>query len=501
MAPRSSAKPRHKSAILPGTADTDVTLPDGIMCICELCDCGRHKHHKGCKKVRGTGIQGKMGECALTHYQETFKHHRVRPRMSRRPPPTARDPRPARMDFMTVQKNDYQLPGVTGRVGLIKQEDNYELPNMPVEGMTEYRKEFLEKSSSPAHLTRPVTTHQPARHKLDSRTANRDFYKPWVPQPRFQFGELPTFTGSILYPNPSDSKKHLRSVTMADFPEKLAGKTELVKSKPDNILLEGSHDLETTNMKTYRGHRDAAPASRAPARDQEMVIPRRGDKNMQTKYQFDFKGRRQARTKMCTPAPETIRLTMQSRMRNFETEQMGSFPGYDARVHPRPDLIRKEQEYQTDPNLPFEGTTITMQDFRTQDLHGAYNAPAVQPQPSLKPTNAKLDGTTMNNQFFQDWGTSPRVRFGDFHEGRYIPPLKKFEGYSTTKHEFVPLKAEKVTNYKPENKPVASLGEQDLTTIYKQDFLPVEKPMCRAEEYLLKKQLKSMKKKAAQAAA
>jgi len=52
----------------------------------------------------------------VSDYRDTFKgSNHVRPRSSKRPPPSARDPNPPPMTFGTNQRDDFKAPTETGR--------------------------------------------------------------------------------------------------------------------------------------------------------------------------------------------------------------------------------------------------------------------------------------------------------------------------------------------------------------------------------------------------
>ncbi len=70
--------------------------------------------------------------------------------------------------------------------------------------------------------------------KFDGRTTNKEFYKQWVSQPAMQFGELPSFTGSILYPGKGIQ---LETTTNATFRGKQGPRAELIKLAESQALV------------------------------------------------------------------------------------------------------------------------------------------------------------------------------------------------------------------------------------------------------------------------
>ena len=77
------------------------------------------------------------------------------------------------------------------------QEEQYEPPQMPFDVKTYYSQEFTPKkplAEGPIMINKRETLRVSAV-PMDSRTTNKDTYKPWMQQPALAFGELPSFTG------------------------------------------------------------------------------------------------------------------------------------------------------------------------------------------------------------------------------------------------------------------------------------------------------------------
>jgi len=98
------------------------------------------------------------------------------------------------------------------------QEEKYERPDGKVEGTSNYQRDFQRYHSLPT--VRPQAI-DPYRHshldqsgKFDSRTTSKEHFKQWVSCPSKPFGELPSFTGSILYP---ENGHHMETTTGTTF--------------------------------------------------------------------------------------------------------------------------------------------------------------------------------------------------------------------------------------------------------------------------------------------
>ena len=133
-------------------------------------------------------------------------------------------------------------------------------------------------------------------------------------------------------------------------------------------------------------------------------------------------------------------------------------------------------------------------DYRPIDLSRAYISRAVVPVQKVQKSDARFDDKTSFKEFFKNWGASPRVRHGDFHENRpYNPPMTKFEAESVAKSSYIPKKYEPVKDFKPENKPVDQEGDFDFNTVTHLTYKKPEVKPCRAAVFLMQQELKRQK--------
>lgn len=109
----------------------------------------------------------------------------------------------------------------------------------------------------------------------------------------------------------------------------------------------------------------------------------------------------------------------------------------------------------------------------------------------MQKSDAKFDDRTSFKEFFRNWGTSPRVRHGDFHENRpYLPPQQKFGGQTVQQESYTPKKYEPTKDFRPEEKPVNREGEFDFNTVTNMTYTKPEIKPCRAAVYLMQQELK-----------
>ncbi|KAL8573901.1 hypothetical protein ACOMHN_029348 [Nucella lapillus] len=466
-------------------------FPDDVS-ISALCDCGRHRR----MHTLDTYKPGPRAPMGMTDYQSTFKAQTSpRPRSSKRPPPTPLNPHPAPMTFDTNQRTEFKNLGHVERVKPIVHEDQYEAPHVPMETKTFYTQEYIPKKLPPGK-TSPVTAGYKDSIRVPSvamegRTTNKETYKPWMQQPALAFGELPSFTGSILFPE----RKPLPESTMRySYQGKFVPPVPPIKMSNPSIRLEGDHDFDTTHNNTYKmvkGDHRVLPVV------QKVTTPtgHRGRFNGETQFKRDFPGymgRQPMPPRPAEPAPTTIDLKFDNK-RSFSTENRTTFKGHNVVNNPAPRSCKAADDDFAPPSVKFETETSQKRDYRPIDVSGAVATKASIPQRAMALANqSTFDGTTMNSEFFKNWGAQPRVRFGDFHENRpYVPPQQPFKGESITKSSFIPKQAEPVTLYKPSDRPSSKTGAKvDYTTSYGDEYQKKQARMCRAQVFLLQQELK-----------
>ncbi|XP_072166287.1 uncharacterized protein [Diadema setosum] len=468
-------------------------------CICEICDCGRHKHHNDCKKKRRPVNSNRP--CDLSHYQQTFTGF---PGAQRRlpliPPPTPRDPNPPKMVFNTTQRVDFVPRGDGKKPTKIKPTENYEPSSAPLDGKTVYKETYPGHTQFPeiAALRPPTRSnqHRARSAKFDPRTSHKEEFRPWDSKPSAAFGELPSFAGSILYPG--DKLGELVSMTQNDFVERPIDKREMIRADVGNIhVREGKFDHTTVHKMTYTDQGPGHKSKTARPSNQYPSAARRAKFDGLTQSKRDFAGYQSQPLppKPCTPPPTTIRLSMDSRI-DFVTEQKQEFQGVDVMTNPKPALMKKDSDKYNPPTVKFATDSSHKVDYRPIDAKDAYRQPNFRrPHTQGGMRSAKFYDQTTNKRFFRDWGAKPRIRYGDFHEANvYVKPRGKMEveSWNSSTYKHVSLD-EPTPNFAPENKPMEHAGKQDFTTIHKMTYQGLRPKMCKSQLYLLQQEMKRRK--------
>lgn len=471
----------------------DEEFPDNVS-LSDLCDCGRHKRMHPHKPIPNQA----RGPFPKTDYMATYEAvQNPRPRSSKRPPATARDTRPVPMYFTTNQKESFKNLGPIPRAQPIIHEDKYEPSSEPLDGVSSYAKEFTAKKVELEPIIRQNSRRELIHREpatFDSTTTNRQHFKRWVPQPSLTFGELPSFTGSILFPE----KENVPLSTMRQsFAGTYVPPAAQIRQAEGNIKLEGDHQFGTSYNSTYQQIDGDHRARQFVQKDTTPLSVRRGAFKGVTQTMSDFagyQGNQPRPPKAVAPPEPKIDLKFNNK-RSFTTENRSIYRGHDITNHPAPASCKKEEGEYHPPEIKFETETSQKRDFKPVDLKNVDFQRIKIPAASMGvPADAQFDGVTMNKEFFQNWGTQPRPRYGDFHENRpYFPPKDKFNAQSVTQTSFQGQLAPPVRSFKPENKPIARSGEVDFSTVYQSEFQKKEARMCRAQQYLIQQELRRRK--------
>ena len=489
-------------------------FPDNVS-ISDLCDCGKHK-----KRTQGPPpIPRKTIPLPETDYRSTFKGTLQRPRSSKRPVSEGlrtnipREP----MFFDTNQRSDFRSHGYIERTKPIipdlygsaifptrsrkiqhgrrvsRSEEMFEPATAKVDGITSYTQEFIPKQLQTEYRRmEPRPNYIPSNAKFENRTTNKEHFRKWVPTKQVPFGEMPSFTGSILYPELKE--KMPETVTQNSFKGEYVKRPDAIKLSESNIKMEGDMFMKTTNNDTFTRHEGDNRVKRTTHSPTLKVGKALGKFENQTQSKRDFpQYRNPERAIPAEPAPCTIDLKFDNK-RSLTTEQKDIFKGHDVLVNPMAKAIRTDNAEYEPPTVKFETETSNKRDYVPKEMPKMTMRPAP-PESHMQPRgDFKFDDRTMSKDFFQNWGAQVRPRYGDFHENRpYVPPQTKFDHDSITKTSFIPKKYVPLKDFKPEPKPVANEGDFDFRTVHMQTYVqPVVKP-CRAQLFLLQRELQRLK--------
>ena len=82
--------------------------------------CRYHKHRKEWNEKQAAIQEKRQATIPETKYQHDYKYKDIRPRSTKKPPPSPRDPYPPAMHFDTNQRLDFTPKDVSVRASLIQ---------------------------------------------------------------------------------------------------------------------------------------------------------------------------------------------------------------------------------------------------------------------------------------------------------------------------------------------------------------------------------------------
>lgn len=476
------------------TAETEKLLKGkGLRCVCELCDCGGYHPHIGCtkepQKMKSVFKRPGLAD-AKTNYQNTYtSHDGAKPRNTRKPLPRLRNPNPPPMDFRTVQRMEF-IPRKPEPQGSCKMMDNYKPPDEKLDGKTIYAQEFVNRGPPEVvKITRPKTVTQNQGLKFQSATTHNQTFTPKVPSPQAPFGELPCYTGGILYPE-KNGRYDVTTWNQDVYRGKFTARPDAFKPKEAQVTIgiEGDHLLQTV-------HRDAFKTPTKDARP-EMTIRQ---PTLKTQKRAKFQGETQAKSdfpgfgakmplppKPVTPPPATLRLAMDNG-RDFETTNNSFYKiTWDPRKIERTKALKPDSDEYVPPETKFATTTITKEDFKEKE---PVKVTKIRPPSKIEPNKAKFFDETAYNAQFKPYSKVPYIRYGDFHETNfYRKPLVKFytDGSVTTQDFKGAEGGRPRTCIKPEERFEKSTEKMDGATVYSEAYNRKKLPDCSYLEWMSK---------------
>ncbi|XP_029429298.1 uncharacterized protein LOC115074190 isoform X2 [Rhinatrema bivittatum] len=394
------------------------------------------------------------------------------------------------MTFNTTQRTEFIPRELGERTKPYLPKELYEVPQGPLLSETIYSLHFPPKEPVATVARRPPTNIHLSQARFQDLTTNQDFFKHWETGPQPRYGELPAVAGSLLFP---DHTTEMKTTTQAHFTEKSIPKPDMIKNVQSNITIEGNHTMTTTHQSNYEPpslERQVLPKIHL----QEKVATKRPHMETVTRYQRDFPFYRSLPARIHPIYPPSDNLTANNSFSNdFKTVQREAYHGWDASKHHRPALVRLKEELtamERERGGRFEGDTVTKLSYPPLALHSQPVEPIKRPTTVLKNNKGKFNDATVNKFFFQDWGAQPRIRYGDQYDGLCLRPLARLENETTTQSTFLPKKAERVKNCKPEHDSIELTGEQDFSTVHRETYRPIPLPVCRLQTYLVQGQEK-----------
>lgn len=351
-------------------------------------------------------------------------------------------------------------------------------------------------------ITRPQTVTKNKGVKFQSATTHNQTFTEKVPNPQAPFGELPCYTGSILYPD-KDSKYDVKTWNQDVYRGKFAARPEAFKPKETQVTIgiEGDHFLRTVHKDAFKTPEQEAKQE-AKFQQPTLKIEKRAKFRDDTQAKSDFPGygaKMPLPPKACSPPPATLRLAMNN-AHDFETTNKQFYKiSWDPSKIERTKILKPDGGEYVTPGVKFSTTTITKEDFKQKE---PVKMPKLRPPTRIEPSKAKLLSETAYNAQFKPYQNVPYVRYGDFHETRfYQKPVEKFhQDGSVTTQDFKGAEGGRPrTSMKPEMKLEKVNDKISGNTAYNEAYSRKKLPECSYLEWrsknLTKKALATVWKK------
>lgn len=316
-------------------------------------------------------------------------------------------------------------------------EENYERSDDKLDGTTVYKQDFINRGlPSVSKVTRPQTIIAPNTTKFHDQTTHNTTFTPKNPLPQTTYGELPSFTGSILFPDP---KENIKTTNQEVYKGKYAKVADLCKPAQAQVTIgiEGDYSHGTTHRDTFKTPQNEG---RQPPRirNPNLKTDARAKFQSETQFRSDFPGyggKMPRPPRPIEPPPETVNLAM-SKDRAFKTTNDEFFKiSWDPKTIGRTQILKPDAGIYQTPQIKMETVTQSMNDFTQKE---PVKMPHIRPQTRTEPSKIKFRDETAYKSQFKPYGTVPFQRYGDLHESAYyLKPVTKFyQDGSVTMQDF-----------------------------------------------------------------
>ncbi|CAL8379732.1 unnamed protein product [Arctogadus glacialis] len=428
-------------------------------CVCELCNCGRHRCPHKPTSLYG---KGNATTCDLTEYSERFPVYTglYNPPNSMKPKPEI-DTDKKRMDGTTTFKTDFIAHEVTRRQG--RQPAEYRPNPEKIDLGTTYNKDFNPyEFSQPSFAVRPKDmTHSMDKHKMVTIPSYKDDFKQW------EIHRQPLIKPKYSYRPPTC--KFGGPTTFQDDFIHGGAMAQRASFKPPNVVQSTSIPMEsfTSNRHAFVSHVLEPRWQRPP----ETYKPSGQPLESLTTHRHDFQGLAGGVSASCKPKTNEYSCMAASSLPiQASTENKEQFKSWPISLR----HFHKKETYVGPTEHMDMGTTMA----------NAYVKHQIQPfifakaQPTAKLSSAPLENRTTMREDFPSWGVhtrQPIVRNDEMYKSRgKIEDLTTFRAHFTA-HELTPNK-----NFKPPNQPPRSNAPMEDSTMYRSEFTPKRITVCPA---------------------
>ncbi|XP_060796634.1 stabilizer of axonemal microtubules 2 [Neoarius graeffei] len=421
-----------------------------LLCVCEICNCGRHRCKTLSKAPYGKGSQG----CIVSEYTEKYPGYK-----SFQPPKSLKPKQEEkrnyeRMEGMTTFRSDFIPYKVSRRPG--KHWAEYHPIPGKLDLTSTYRQEFVPHKVEPAFPRRPKEGIRGAKSKMDTVPTYKDEFRQW------EITKRESSKPKVSY-HPPTEKFGNTTTFQADFIPQ--GFVHCESFKPPNVtkLSDAPFDAVTSNQLDYIPHPVRVHVVKAHCEYKPSNEP------MQdlTSYRDDYQGLPGHMPKSCKP--EHVPLSYDAPFQS-STEFRDCFQQWDV----SPQYLRKTAVY-TRPTEQMDMNTTTGTTFIKHQVQ-----PFVPAKTPSKPvcSSAPFQGSSTMKDDFKSWKIQRQeiiCKAPEIHR-----PSGKMEDMTTFKAHYIQHKLQPNISCKPVAAPLRSEAPFDEDTTYRKEFTPKKINVCPA---------------------
>jgi len=426
----------------------------GLLCICQICKCGRHR----C--IHRPKIESKpRGECVFTEYKDTYRkfptYEPVRPIK----PDSATKASEDTFDADTSYKHDYISHELKPHPK--REQAKYSKPIGKVDGTSSYQSDYVEKFAEKMPSARPPYRPSTADRPFSDTTVHRETYRPWELEIRHGIRPPPAIK------LPTGKFKH-ETTFQDDFKihKGHRGREAILIPEPALSISPGKFANETTTRRDYAAKAYAKEKSAKPLQN---VVRHAGPFNYKTTCQTTYMWPDGRPANSCKP----------SEMTYLSTDPLDSDTTHNI-TYKAWDIAKrkgwKPRNGWTPPTDPFDHKTTFQHDY-----DGKPSEPAKSARPDYRKIYpGEFDGLTTHKNEFKSWEVNPRESFRPMegHKGH----TTKFDGQTTFQTDFRPSQACRLKLCIPKEGGFTFSGDQNFRTMYKDTYLGERPPTCPVKD-------------------
>ncbi|KAL7866839.1 hypothetical protein AOLI_G00146530 [Acnodon oligacanthus] len=421
------------------------------LCVCEICNCGRHR----CTH-QPTALYRKGSEtCVVSEYVEKFPaYESCQPPKSLKPKYEYKSER-SRMEGTTTFKSDFIPYEVSRRPG--RQQADYQPNPGEIDLGTTYKQDFNSFQLQPVAPLRPKERVRVTSGKLNTVPTYKEDFRPW------EISKRELAKPDVAY-HPPSGKFGNTTTFQDDFVPR--GMLPRETFKPPNIAKVSGAPFEglTSNQLSYVPHPVEPRFVKAP----EEYKPSDQPFLDLTTHRRDFQGLPGQMPKSCKP--ERVKMSSEAPFQS-STEFRESFQQWPVSLP----QLHKSVEY-VSPTADMDLSTTTRSTYVKHEVQ-----PFISSKPFSRPTrsSAPFQANTTMKEDFKPWVSARRLDIIRMPE-EIRRASGKMEDLTTFKAHFIQHPLQPNVSYKPLAAPMRADAPLEESTMYRTEFTPKKISVCPA---------------------